>query len=68
MKSTYKLACYFVFIAAVLGMAALPSFAGQQADYVFKNGAVYTIDSKNPTAQAIAITGKHISYVGTTTA
>ena len=65
MKSTYKLACYFVFIAAVLGMAALPSFAGQQADYVFKNGAVYTIDSKNPTAQAIAITGKHISYVGT---
>ncbi len=64
MKSTYKLACYFVFIAAVLGMAALPSFAGQQADYVFKNGAVYTIDSKNPTAQAIAITGKHISYVG----
>ena len=65
MKPTYKLACYFVFIAAVLGMAALPSFAGQQADYVFKNGAVYTIDSKNPTAQAIAITGKHISYVGT---
>ncbi len=65
MKPTYKLACYFVLIAAVLGMAALPSFAGQQADYVFKNGAVYTIDSKNPTAQAIAITGKHISYVGT---
>jgi|GEM_PF-20008 len=35
------------------------------ADYVFKNGAIYTIDSKNPTAEAIAITGKKIVYVGT---
>ncbi|HJV18790.1 MAG TPA: amidohydrolase family protein [Sediminibacterium sp.] len=34
------------------------------ADYVFKNGAVYTMDSKNPTAEAIAISGKKIVYVG----
>jgi predicted amidohydrolase YtcJ len=39
--------------------------AGEKADYVFKNAAIYTIDAKNPTAQAIAITGKYITYVGT---
>lgn len=38
--------------------------AVKSADYVFKNGAVYTIDSHNPKAEAIAITGKKISYVG----
>jgi predicted amidohydrolase YtcJ len=34
------------------------------ADYVFKNGAVYTIESKHPKADAVAVTGKKISYVG----
>jgi len=34
------------------------------ADYVFKNGAIYTIDSKNPTAEAVAVSGKKIVYVG----
>jgi predicted amidohydrolase YtcJ len=38
--------------------------SSQNADFVFKNGAIYTIDSKNPKAEAIAITGKKISYVG----
>ena len=36
----------------------------ETADYVFKNGAVYTIDSRNPKAEAVAVTGKKISYVG----
>jgi hypothetical protein len=48
----------------VLGLAA-SAIAADKADYIFKNGAIYTIDSKNPTAQAIAITGKYITYVGT---
>jgi predicted amidohydrolase YtcJ len=38
--------------------------AVEKADYVFKNGAVYTIESKNPKAEAVAVTGKKISYVG----
>lgn len=43
----------------------LTSTAGAEtADYVFKNGAIYTIDSEQPTAEAIAIKGKSISYVG----
>src|SRR5581483_9192668 len=33
--------------------------------YVFTNGAIYTINSNIPTAQAIAIAGKYITYVGT---
>ena len=50
-----------LFILTIAGSA----FAADKADYVFKNGAIYTIDSKNPTAQAIAVTGKYITYVGT---
>lgn len=36
----------------------------KSADYVFKNGVIYTIDSQNPKAEAIAVTGKTISFVG----
>ena len=53
-----------VFAIVILGMFVCPAVATDKADYVFKNGAIYTIDAKNPTAQAIAVTGKHISYVG----
>jgi len=38
--------------------------SSQIADFVFKNGVVYTMDSKHPNAEAIAITGKKIAYVG----
>jgi len=44
---------------------AASAIAADKADYVFTNGAIYTIDAKNPTAQAIAITRKYITYVGT---
>ncbi len=40
------------------------SASAETADFVFTNGAVYTIDSRNPKAQAIAVSGKHIAYVG----
>ncbi len=38
--------------------------AAETADYVFQNGAVYTMESKAPKAEAVAVTGKAISYVG----
>ena len=41
--------------------------AAEKADYVFQNGAVYTMESKTPRAEAVAVTGKKISYVGSTT-
>src|SRR3974390_1489321 len=65
MKSLHKLATYVLFLAVLVGAVATLAFAADKADYVFKNAAIYTIDSKNPTAQAIAVTGKTISYVGT---
>ena len=43
---------------------AANSVSAETADYVFKNGAIYTIDGQNPKAQAIAVSGKHIAYVG----
>ena len=53
-------------LSAILALIfAVNAIAADKADYVFKNGAIYTIDSKNPTAQAIADQGKDISYVGT---
>lgn len=50
-------------LAAALMVVANASSA-ETADHVFKNGAIYTMDAKQPKAQAIAITGKQISYVG----
>ncbi len=52
------------------GMMAMVMIAAQvvfsqAADVVLRNGAVYTMESKNPKAEAIAVTGKKISYVGT---
>src|ERR1700749_1317128 len=47
----------------IAGIAA-GAFAADKADYVFTNGAIYTIDSNHPAAQAIAIKGKYITYVG----
>ena len=42
-------------------VVAANAVSAETADYVFKNGAIYTIDGKNPKVQAIAIKGKHIS-------
>jgi predicted amidohydrolase YtcJ len=65
MKCIHKFAIYIAFSTLLLGITAASSLAADKADYVFKNGSVYTIDSKNPTAQAVAVTGKYITYVGT---
>ncbi len=65
MKTSKQVIVILSFFVLVIVAMAASAFAAEKADYVFKNGAVYTIDSKNPTAQAIAITGKHIAYVGT---
>ncbi len=65
MKSIHMLVASVVLFAAIVSIVAAPALAADKADYVFKNGAIYTIDSKNPTAQAIAIKGKYITYVGT---
>ena len=60
-KSAIILGLYTI---AVITLSA-SAVAADKADFVFTNGAIYTIDAQNPHAQSIAITGKHISYVGT---
>lgn len=64
MNSTCRRITHAVFAIVILGTFVFAAAAADKADYVFKNGAIYTIDSKNPTAQAIAIRGKYITYVG----
>lgn len=49
---------------AVILIFAVQTAIAQKADFVFKNGSIYTIDSQNPKAEAIAISGKIITYVG----
>ena len=42
----------------------LTVFAAEPADVVFTNADIRTMDKANPTAQAVAITGNSITYVG----
>ena len=65
MKISKQAAVILSFSVLAIVAIATSAFAAEKADYVFRNGAIYTIDSNNPTAQAIAITGKYITYVGT---
>ena len=48
---------------ALLAVASGGVFA-QTADMVFTNAAVLTMDDANPTAEAVAVTGNEITYVG----
>jgi len=41
-----------------------PAFAEAPADTVFRHGAVHTVDSLHPAAQAVAVRGGKIVYVG----
>jgi predicted amidohydrolase YtcJ len=50
--------------SALRAMAALPAPGDGTASIVFRNGAVYTVTPTNPWAQAVAVTGSSISYVG----
>ena len=51
-----------ILFAATIGTSV--TRAAEKADYVFTHGAIYTMEKGQPTAQAIAIKGKQISYVG----
>ena len=45
-------------------VAAQDSAATQVADYVFKNGKIYTLDAKQLWVESVAVKGSKISYVG----
>jgi len=57
--------------SAVAAAGAVPSFVAEavaaedgEADIVFRNGPVYTVDDARPWARAVAVRGKRIAYVG----
>lgn len=66
MKSAVRniLGLSFMLFAGAYCLAAQADEATQAADYVFKNGKVYTVDARQPWAQAVAVKGNKISYVG----
>ncbi|CCD89647.1 conserved hypothetical protein; putative Amidohydrolase 3 domain [Bradyrhizobium sp. ORS 285] len=43
---------------------APPSAADGKADWLFQNGMIYTVNSAQPTAEAVAVRAKEIVYVG----
>src|SRR5437763_15236222 len=56
-------------IASVLLLTFIPAQQRvQSADIVFKNGNVYTANDRSPQAEAIAVEGDRIIFVGTNTA
>jgi len=50
-------------LAAALSLAT-SGCTGSGADWVFRNGTIYTVDAQRRVAQAIAIDGGRIVYVG----
>ena len=60
-----KAAAKSLLVFAVLAVAVSnPSFAAEPADTVAINGKIYTVNPKQPWAEAIAIKGDTIVYVG----
>ncbi|MCA1557089.1 MAG: amidohydrolase [Acidobacteria bacterium] len=52
-------------VLSVLALALAPGQSAQQpADLVLKNGVVYTVNEREPRAEAIAIRGDRIVFVG----
>ena len=57
------MATRIIFLIWLLG-TGVSAVAQQAADYVFNNGRVYTVDPSAPWAQAVAVKGNSIVFVG----
>lgn len=53
-----------VSLLLLLGVGCSTSTTRQAADYVFTGGKVYTVNDKQPWAEAVAVKGNKIVYVG----
>jgi len=54
--------CRLFCISLLLCAACQP--AVEPADWVFRNGAVYTVDADRSWAEAVAVSGTRLTYVG----
>lgn len=60
-----KNARLFILLVSAIDLVSWTSVVcAETADYVFQNGKVYTVDQKQPWAEAVAVKGNKISYVG----
>jgi hypothetical protein len=63
-RSKLKMRIVAIFMIVVLGCQS----QRRPADIVLTNGVIHTVDEKNPSAQAIAIVGDRIAFVGSNNA
>jgi len=56
--------CRQLVIAALVALSTNVSVAAEPADFVFTGGKVYTVNDKQPWAEAVAVKGNKIVYVG----
>ena len=64
--STRRLAPLAVALLTLLACGSPPA-RPNAADHVFRNARVYTLDSRLPWAEAVAVRGTDITYVGDNT-
>ena len=58
-----RIICVLILSFTLLGL--IPSESGQQpADLILKNGRIYTVNERQPRAEAVAIRGDRIIFVG----
>lgn len=50
-------------LLALVGCARQPA-TEKAANYVFTNGKIYTVNEVQPWAEAVAVTGKDVVFVG----
>ena len=60
---TLRVSALFFLLATILLITSL-SWSESPADRVYRNGVIFTADSRNTSAQALAIRGGRIVYVG----
>ena len=60
-NSDYRL---WIFFLALTGLMTTAAWGQGPADRVYRNGVIFTADSKNTTAEALAIRDGRIAYVG----
>jgi predicted amidohydrolase YtcJ len=54
-------------VALLVALVTLPRVQAQTpADLVLRGGTVYTVSDRQPTAEAVAVTGDRIVFVGST--
>jgi predicted amidohydrolase YtcJ len=51
-------------VISLVGLVIFSSAYGQQADFVARNGVIWTVDEANPRAQAFAAVNGRLIYVG----